>query len=564
MPMLRNLSVKAKLVAVAAVAAVGAVALAGFNLYAGRANSRALERVYESNVHSLVQLQKIDSHLREIRFRVAGVLLDVMPVQGSLNHLVEARQDLERSWAAVLAAQDGIGSEEERALLAEMRNGWGVVQEQLGRIEKAYTAKDNAQLTDVLESGWATVITSYVKPLEKLLPLKEAAARETYEASARLNRTLMSASVVLAAASTALVLLVVAWVVRSITTSLREAVTVARHVADGDLESSIATDRQDEMGLLLSALAEMQASLRGLVDDMRGAAQGIATASDEIARGNEDLSQRTEEQASSLEETASSMEELTATVKQNAQNARQAYELSAGASGVAQRGGLVVGQVVETVGGIAESSRRIADIIGVIDGIAFQTNILALNAAVEAARAGEQGRGFAVVAAEVRALAQRSAQAAREIKSLIEDSVQRVESGSRLVADAGKTMDEIVTSVERVAGIMAAITEASDEQSSGIEQVGRAVTQMDQATQQNAALVEQASSATGSLKMQAARLSRAVARFRVGVVPSEAVVPEAILMATRPTSVAAPVDAAPAPRLGVRAEHNEESDWREF
>jgi methyl-accepting chemotaxis protein len=266
---------------------------------------------------------------------------------------------------------------------------------------------------------------------------------------------------------------------------------------------------------LLQALKDMNGELVRMISQVRGGIDTIATASSQIAAGNQDLSSRTEEQASSLEETASSMEELTSTVKQNADNARQANQLALTASGVAEKGGEVVSQVVTTMGSINDSSRKIVDIINVIDGIAFQTNILALNAAVEAARAGEQGRGFAVVAAEVRTLAQRSANAAKEIKSLINDSVDKVAAGSRLVNQAGVTMEEVVGSVKRVTDIMAEIMAASQEQSAGIEQVNQAITQMDQVTQQNAALVEESAAAADSMQQQASTLSQAVAVFRI-------------------------------------------------
>ncbi len=512
--MFRNLSVGAKLTAVAIVAAVGTMLLAGFNLYSGRANSEALRQVYEANVHSLVQLQKIDGVLREVRFRIAGVLLDVMPVQGSLNHLRESRKEMESAWNTVAGV--GASNAEERALLDEMAKGWNAVQETLATVEKAYVSDNKTQLTEVLETDWAVIQKNFGKPLVNLLPLKESSAKATYEHSSALNLYLTGMSVALAVVSTVLVLFVVVWVRRSITRSLGDAVRIARQVADGDLASTIVAESKDEMGRVVQALADMQQSLRRIVGNVRSSAQGIATASIQIAQGNADLSARTEEQASSLEETASSMEELTSTVKQNADNAHQANQLAAGASEVAIRGGRVVSQVVETMGGITQSSRKIAEIIGVIDGIAFQTNILALNAAVEAARAGEQGRGFAVVASEVRSLAQRSAEAAKEIKSLIEDSVGKVESGGRLVDEAGRTMDEIVAAVKRVTEIMAEITAASREQSSGIMQVNRTVAQMDQVTQQNAALVGEASAAAESLRDQAERLAQAVAVFSIG------------------------------------------------
>ncbi|MBY0569669.1 MAG: MCP four helix bundle domain-containing protein [Burkholderiaceae bacterium] len=308
----------------------------------------------------------------------------------------------------------------------------------------------------------------------------------------------------------------IAWILtNSITKPLSEALGLAETVASGDLCSDVVAAGSDEVSSLLLALKNMNSSLAATVGKVREGTETITFAAQEIASGNADLSQRTESQASSLEETASSIEELTSTVKQNADNARQANQLVVSATGVAVKGGAVVGQVVNTMGSIKDSSRKIVDIIGVIDGIAFQTNILALNAAVEAARAGEQGRGFAVVAAEVRNLAQRSAGAAKEIKSLIDDSVDKVDQGSKLVDEAGKTMDEIVTSVQHVADIMSEIAAASQEQSAGIEQVNLAITQMDEMTQQNAALVEQAAAAAESMEEQAVELARAVSVFKL-------------------------------------------------
>lgn len=302
---------------------------------------------------------------------------------------------------------------------------------------------------------------------------------------------------------------------RSITVPMNRAITVANAVASGDLTSHIDTTATNETGQLMRALKGMNDNLVDLVGKVLTGTDSITTASGEIASGNSDLSQRTEQQASSLEETAASMEELTSTVKQNADNSRQANQLAAGASEVAVKGGAVVGQVVQTMNDINESSKKIVDIISVIDGIAFQTNILALNAAVEAARAGEQGRGFAVVATEVRTLAQRSAAAAKEINELISASVEKVEDGTRLVDEAGATMDEIVNSVKRVTDIMSEISAASQEQSSGIEQVNQAVTQMDEVTQQNAALVEEATAAAESMQDQAQSLTQAVVVFKL-------------------------------------------------
>ena len=305
------------------------------------------------------------------------------------------------------------------------------------------------------------------------------------------------------------------WISQRIAAPINDAMSVARSIAEGNLSTPVESAGRGPLSGLLSALSDMQANLTRVISGVRHSAQGVATASAEIAQGNQDLSQRTEEQAAALEETAASMEQLSSTVKQNADNAKQANQLALSASTVAVRGGQVVGQVVDTMKGINDSSKKIADIISVIDGIAFQTNILALNAAVEAARAGEQGRGFAVVASEVRSLAGRSADAAKEIKALITASVERVELGTALVDQAGTTMAEVVSSIKRVTDIMGEISAASSEQSSGVAQVGEAVSQMDQATQQNAALVEQSAAAAESLKQQAQQLVQAVAVFKL-------------------------------------------------
>jgi methyl-accepting chemotaxis protein len=303
--------------------------------------------------------------------------------------------------------------------------------------------------------------------------------------------------------------------VRSITGPVNDAVKVARSVADGNLAVEVPVLGTNELGQLMSALSDMRAHLEQVVSSVMTGSESVATASAEIAQGNNDLSNRTEQQASALEQTAASMEELGSTVSQNAENARQANQLAQNASTVAIRGGEVVGQVVHTMRDINDSSRKIADIIGVIDGIAFQTNILALNAAVEAARAGEQGRGFAVVASEVRSLAGRSADAAKEIKALISASVERVEHGTALVDQAGSTMTEVVNAIKRVTDIMGEISSASSEQSIGVAEVGEAVGQMDQVTQQNAALVEQMAAAASSLKSQAQELLATVAVFQL-------------------------------------------------
>ena len=339
------------------------------------------------------------------------------------------------------------------------------------------------------------------------------------------------------------------WLVRSIRAPLEQAMQAADRVANGDLSGVIRVERQDETGRLLGALERMQNSLVQTVRTVRQNAEGVASASSQIASGNADLSGRTEEQASALEETAASMEQLGSTVRQNADNARAANQMAMNASQVAAQGGAVVAEVVETMKGINNSSQQIADIITVIDSIAFQTNILALNAAVEAARAGEQGRGFAVVAGEVRTLAQRSAEAAKEIKALISTSVQRVEQGTQLVDKAGATMADIVSAISRVTDLMAEISAASQEQSQGVAQVGEAVTQMDQTTQQNAALVEESAAAAGALRKQAQDLVQAVAVFQL---PASALYDQAPKAAARAAAPAVVAAAAPARQAPVR------------
>ena len=356
------------------------------------------------------------------------------------------------------------------------------------------------------------------KYLQSLDDLRKTMAAQLAESQADTS-TLAKASQVLLGVGTlvavALGALMGLTVTRSIVRPLQQGQQAAESIADGDLTHTITANGNDETGQLLQALSTMQSRLATIVGNVRYSAEGVATASAEIASGNNDLSARTEQQASALEETAASMEELGSTVRQNADNARTANQLAMSASTVAQQGGDVVAEVVDTMKGINDSSRKIADIISVIDGIAFQTNILALNAAVEAARAGEQGRGFAVVAGEVRSLAQRSAEAAKEIKGLIGTSVERVERGTALVDKAGATMTEVVSAIRRVTDIMGEISAASSEQSQGVSQVGEAITQMDQATQQNAALVEQSAAAADSLKTQAGQLVDAVAVFRL-------------------------------------------------
>jgi methyl-accepting chemotaxis protein len=396
--------------------------------------------------------------------------------------------------------------------LGEARKGY------LSSRDAVYAARqagDPAQAQQIFESKFQPSATQFQETIKELVQTQreelDAAAKRAEETNHTARIALIAFGVCALAVGAALSL----WLTRSITGPLNEAVSVANAIANFDLTNTITPRSDDETGQLLRALQSMQSALLRLIGEVRGSTDSISTASAEIASGNMDLSSRTEQTASNLQQAAASMTQLTGTVRQTADAASTANQLANSAAEVAQRGGVVVGQVVSTMEDISTSSRRINDIIGVIDGIAFQTNILALNAAVEAARAGEQGRGFAVVASEVRSLAQRSAEAAKEIKTLIGASVERVESGSRLVQDAGTTMNEIVASVRRVNDIIGEIGAATREQSDGIDQINAAVSQLDQMTQQNAALVEEAASAAESLKDQSTRLAGAVNVFRL-------------------------------------------------
>jgi methyl-accepting chemotaxis protein len=397
---------------------------------------------------------------------------------------------------------------------------------------------------------------AYFKAIDDAVDFQTQGAQAASEAAQDTVKSMITMIVVALLLAAAVAAIVAMWIIRSITGPINSAVELARAVAAGDLTRVVEVKSTDETGVLMQALADMQTGLVQVVGRVRTGSESVSSASEQIAQGNQDLSSRTESQASALEETAASMEELSSTVRQNADNAMQANQLAQSASKVAIEGGQVVSQVVDTMKDINNSSKKIADIISVIDGIAFQTNILALNAAVEAARAGEQGRGFAVVAGEVRNLAQRSAAAAKEIKQLINDSVERVESGTALVDKAGATMNEVVDSVRRVTDIMGEISSASKEQSDGVGQIGEAVTQMDQATQQNAALVEEMAAAASSLRTQATDLVQAVAVFRLSgnQMGFTAVTPVTRVHAPAPKRPAAPpVLKKPAPRAALPA-----------
>jgi len=413
------------------------------------------------------------------------------------------------------ALQQAVATDEERQSLALIISSRIPYRDSLNKAIDAAVAGRPDDATRILLKETRPLQNDYFKALDQFKDLEQRLMQET---AASVSQTATEASTLMLAVSVVAAGcgLVLAWLfTRSITRPLGEAVQVANSVAAGDLSTVIRPVGRDEAAQLLHALKAMTQSLATLVGTVRQASDSIATGSSQIATGNADLSQRTEEQASNLQQTAASMEQLSSAVKHNADTAREATHQAQDATAVASHGGEVVGQVVLTMEEISANSRKIADIIGVIDGIAFQTNILALNAAVEAARAGEQGRGFAVVAGEVRALAQRSAQAAKEIKSLIGTSAERVEAGAGLVHQAGRTMSEIVQRVQRVSELINHISTASDEQTRGIGQVSEAVTQLDNVTQQNAALVEESAAAAESLDQQARRLVQAVGVFRL-------------------------------------------------
>tara|TARA_B110001454_G_scaffold216871_1_gene240937 strand:- start:648 stop:2264 length:1617 start_codon:yes stop_codon:yes gene_type:complete len=490
------------------------ILLAGLALTRIQDLSHETTEIVSGTYPQTVTANRMKANLNEISRSMLSVLVmsDEEQIKGELVNIakyeklnVELATDVEKA----------LTGDADKALLANL----GKYRERSNKAQKAFVelvqgGQKEEALTKFLFSV-RSMHTRYFEALEQLNTRQHALMEATGARSAETARNTTLFIVALAGAIVAVSVGVAFFATRSITRPLNRAVKIAEQVAAGDLSARIVSESEDETGQLMRALEEMNRGLQRIVGDVRQGTVAIASASSQIASGNSDLSVRTEEQASSLAQTSSAMSELTRIVRQNAENASQANQLASAASNIATEGGQVVAQVVDTMGAIDASSRKIVDIISVIDGIAFQTNILALNAAVEAARAGEQGRGFAVVAGEVRTLAQRSATAAKEIKALINESVEKVEQGSKLVSSAGGTMDNVVASVQRVTDIIGEITAASRSQSEGIEEVTRSILKMDGVTQQNAALVEQAAAAAESMQNQAHSLAEVVSVFKL-------------------------------------------------
>ena len=480
-----------------------------------RSMSAAIEDLYSNQLTGSIAINDSKNFLSRARFNLDKVFLhaDAADVEKTLSKADGFIADSNKSWQKYLALPRDAAEEALAKAANEARQAY--IDNTMLAVGRAVRAHDTEALDKLAMKTLTAAYGTYNEAALKLDDYQMKQAQTHYEDAKRLGQRVLNGAIAGIVLGALLIVGSSLSLLRAIMGPLNHALRCFEAMARGDLTTPVALDRNDEMGKLMHGLADMQRQLSGTVQSVRDSSASIATATSEIAAGNLNLSSRTEEQAGSLEETASSLEELTATVKNNADNARQANQLAIGASEVAARGGQIVADVVTTMGSIHDSSKRIVDIISVIDGIAFQTNILALNAAVEAARAGEQGRGFAVVAGEVRNLAHRSAAAAKEIKELITASVNNVDAGNALVERAGATMDEVVTSVARVTDIMAEIMSASEEQSAGIQQINGAIVQMDQVTQQNAALVEEAAAAADSLQDQAHTLAQLVGNFRI-------------------------------------------------
>jgi methyl-accepting chemotaxis protein len=565
---IRNLSIGQRLAIGFGVVILLLIALAGLSYNRISSLNQEVDTMVKTRYPKTIIANKIKADVNEATRSMLNVLILSDPGQ-----IKTELANIDSKSASANAALDDLSKNASDAQGKEILKAIAAIREKFGPLQKNFVGminedrKDEALIKFMFSVRPQTV--KYFEQIDKFVSYQNGLMSEAGEAAAADARRTEYLILGLTLAASAISLVVAFLATRSITTPLTEAVSIAQRVADGDLTSVIVANSTDETGQMMDALKHMNDSLIKIVAEVRTGTESIATASGEIASGNQDLSDRTEQQAASLGHTSSSMRQLTETVQQNADNARQANQLAAQASEVAVRGGSVVSHVVDTMGSITASSKKIVDIIGVIDGIAFQTNILALNAAVEAARAGEQGRGFAVVASEVRNLAQRSAAAAKEIKTLIGDSVDKVAEGSALVAQAGATMDEVVASVRRVTDIMEEITSASQEQSAGIAQVNNTILAMDEATQQNAALVEEAAAAAAQMQDQAAGLARVVSVFKMDQ-PARAPAMRAVSTAKpapalRKQVAAVPLAKRPAKTAAAGSKPvASESDWEEF
>ena len=573
--MLKNLTIKARLIFVIGFLSLLTVIVGVVGLSSLGASNATIKSIYEDRVVRMGELSTILTLIEENQITVAAALTgDPAQLNAAADEVKGRIAKIDTVLKAYLASNLTPEEKVMSARFAESRKKF--VEGGLRPAMVAMRAGDIASAVTVLRGPLTALFKPVQSDMTALLQIQLDISKAEYLASQARYDTAHLLAIAEILVGMLVGVMMAVWLIGGIGRSLAQALKLARSVAEGDLTQKVEIKSQDEIGQLLLAMRAMNAKLVTIVSEVHVGTDTIATASREIATGNLDLSSRTEQQAASLEETASSMEELTSTVKQNADNARQANEFAVSASGVAAQGGALVAQVVDTMASIEVSAKRIGDIIGVIDGIAFQTNILALNAAVEAARAGEQGRGFAVVASEVRNLAQRSAAAAKEIKTLVGDAIDKVDAGSKLVNETGSTMAEIVDRAKRVTDIMAEIMAATQEQGAGIEQVNQAIGQMDQVTQQNAALVEQAAAAAESLQDQAANLAHVVGIFKLDSMAGSGAIARpvakkapALTLANRPAAEPLPIRTKPAAlkapaRTPAAPTASAPGDWEEF